>query len=65
MAIVKETKCPKCGGELLIDDYDDYEMESEISIELQVYGHCEKCDTDYKWTEVHKYVGIKDLKEAE
>ena len=65
MAMIKDPRCPKCGGEILIDDYDDYEMDSEMSVEFQVYGHCEDYNARYRWTEVHQYVGLKCLEETD
>lgn len=51
---MKEIKCLKCGGELIIDDC----LEEEFGfpdVYRILYGHCAECGAEHDWNEVYKF----------
>ena len=57
-----ELVCPKCGGQLEVDDYYDSE-ESDEEIFMFACGHCVSCGTNYQWSRVYVFDRYDDLME--
>ena len=57
-------KCPNCDVELDFYDCIDTDNHNERIIEY-IVGGCPKCNTEYQWERVYKFVGECCLEESE
>lgn len=56
-------KCPKCGGEIELDDVID-ESEGFDEFYKDCVGHCLSCETDYQWVDVYDFK-FKEMRKLE
>lgn len=56
-------KCPKCGGEIELDDVVD-ETEGTTEFYKDCVGHCLGCGTDYQWVDVYDF-NFKEIRNLE
>jgi len=60
----KELKCPKCGS-VWVDVEDCYDIITyEEGLKKLYFGYCMKCDTEFQWSELYKFIGYDDFEEV-
>ena len=54
----------ECNEELEIDCYEDLEQDGD-TVSVQIYGHCPKCNRQYKWFDFYELSSWGELTELE